>query len=173
MSELTGSTRMSKADCIADARVGAVQKQHLVAMEEQAEKYAFLERQIAAIMAATTAPPTANANTLTPDSARHAPTATADSTTITPPTEKSNPNNAPMPESSNCDHDNMIQKEQSKRHKLIEDGMEKLSVEVVGQSDSSGSYGVSRLASPLKNKIPSTTKIIIFRERLRNSTYCS
>ena len=135
MSALTGSTRTSKAQRIADERVDAVQKQHLVAMDEQAEKYAFLQKQIAALMAATTAPPAAHANTLTPDSARHAPSATADSTTITPSSARANPNNAPLLDSSNSDHDDMIQKQQSKKQKSDEDGMEDSSVEIVGKSD--------------------------------------
>jgi len=137
MSALTGSTQTSKADRIADERVEAVQKQHLIAMDEQNQKYAFLEKEIAALMAAITAPPTAN--TLTPDSAKHVPTATAHSTTPTPPFEKANPKNATTPERSNWDHDDMVQKGHTDEQTPREESMAESSVEVVGKSGSSSS----------------------------------
>jgi hypothetical protein len=146
MSALTGSTRTSKADRIADERVQAVQQQHLLAMDEQNQKYAFLEKQIAALIAATTAPPTAN--TLTPDSAKHGSTVSAPTTTTNPPFEHIDPKKAPHPDDKKkmqetertiCEHNDMVQREHTEEPATRVEHMVESSVEEVGESSSSSS----------------------------------
>jgi hypothetical protein len=147
MSELTGSTRTSKADRLSDEKVAAVTKQHLVAMDEQAERYAFLEDQIAILMAATQEPPTTNTNTLTPDSARHAPHTTTDPTT-SPTAETVTPTNITTPDNSDGNCDDLVQivnSDASPQHDSSDSsvqmvgtrGADDSSVEVVGESGTS------------------------------------
>ena len=71
MSELTGSTRTSKADRIADERLKLQHADHLLALAEAKKETQLMqedfERRLAALSAATNANPPAN--TLTPESA--------------------------------------------------------------------------------------------------------
>ena len=153
MSELTGSTRTSKADRFADEKVAAVTKQHVIAMNEQAERYAFIENQLAILMAATKDPSITNANTLTPDSARHAPNPTTDPTT-TPTSEAVTTTYVPAPDTSDGNSDDMVQNAnldvpQTERSDSSVDivgarGKDDSSVEVLGTSGtSSDDYGNS------------------------------